>query len=168
MFDLNEQIARWRAGLSESEELSKPDIDELETHLREEMEHLTPAGLSQQEAFVVAKGRLGDTAGLESEFAKVNGGYIFRRRLFWMTAGILAYLLAMCLAGASGNAGAFIGTQMGLGAYAAAVLGIAAGLLLEAEFKIKSSPVPDRIILEELLLSLATLQRRSVRPGKQH
>ena len=41
-------------------------------------------------------------------------------------------------------------------------------LLLEAEFKIKSSPVPDRIILEELLLSLATLQRRSVRPGKQH
>jgi DNA polymerase-3 subunit delta len=33
------------------------------------------------------------------------------------------------------------------------------GLLLEAEFKLKGSPVPDRLILEELLVSLAVLQR---------
>ncbi len=46
MFDLNEQITKWRTTLAESEKCSKPDIDELETHLREEIEHLTPAGLS--------------------------------------------------------------------------------------------------------------------------
>jgi len=129
MFDLNEEITKWRITLAESEKCSKPDIDELETHLHEEIEHLTPACLSEQEAFVVAKGRLGDTASLENEFAKVNGGYILRNRLFWMTAGAFAYLLATCLAGASGNAGAFVGGLVGLGAYSAAVVGIAAGAL---------------------------------------
>ena len=44
-----------------------------------------------------------------------------------MTAGVFAYLLAMCLAGASGNAGAFIGGWAGLEAYSAAAVGIAAG-----------------------------------------
>ena len=129
MFDLNEEITKWRTSLAESEKCSKADIDELETHLREEIEHLAPAGLSQQEVFVVAKERLGDTTSIENEFAKVNAGYIFRKRLFWMVAGAFAYLLAMCLAGASGNVGAFVGAQMGLGAYTAAVLGIAAGTL---------------------------------------
>ncbi|MHC4744052.1 MAG: permease prefix domain 1-containing protein [Planctomycetota bacterium] len=129
MFDLNEQITKWRTSLAESEKCSKADIDELENHLREEIDNLTPAGLSQQEAFAIAKGRLGDTASLEDEFAKVNGGYMFRNRLFWMAAGAFAYLVAGCLAGASGNAGAFIGSQAGLGAYSAAAVGIAAGAL---------------------------------------
>ncbi|MBT8330236.1 MAG: hypothetical protein KJN87_11060 [Desulfofustis sp.] len=38
------------------------------------------------------------------------------------------------------------------------------GLLLEAEFKLKGSPVPDRIILEELLLSLAWLHQQPATP----
>ena len=129
MFDLNEEITKWRRSLAESEKCSKADIDDLENHLHEEIDHLTPAGLSQQEAFVVAKGRLGDTGSLENEFAKVNGGYILRNRLFWMAAGAFAYLVATCLAGASGNAGAFVGGLVGLGAYSAAVVGIAAGAL---------------------------------------
>ena len=129
MFDLNEQIARWRAGLAESEAYSTADIDELEAHLREEVGQLTAAGLSEQEAFLVAGRRLGDAAALENEFAKVNGRYILRKRLFWMTAGAFAYLLAACLAGACGNAGAFIGARVGLGAYAAAVAGLVGGTL---------------------------------------
>lgn len=47
---------------------------------------------------------------------------------------------------------------------ASATLKKSLALLLEAEFKLKGSPVPDRIILEELLLSLATLQRPSAVP----
>jgi len=129
MFDLNEQITKWRTSLAESEKCSKPDIDELETHLREEIEHLASAELSQQEAFVIAKGRLGDTPSLENEFAKVNGGYILRNRLFWMVVGVIAYLMAECLAGAFGNAGVYIVGQAGWGPYAAAAVSIISGAL---------------------------------------
>lgn len=129
MFDLNEEITNWRITLAESEKCSRPDIDELETHLREEIDHLTPAGLSQQEAFVIAKGRLGDTTSLENEFAKVNGGYILANRLFWMAAGAFAYMAAFRVAGASSAAAVFIGSQVGLQLYGAAALGIVAGAL---------------------------------------
>lgn len=129
MFDLNEQIAKWRSGLAESEKCSKADIDELESHLREEIDNLTPAGLSQQEAFVVAKGRLGDTASLENEFAKVNGGYMFRNRVFWMVAGAFAYLVAKFSAEASGYAGALIGSLASLEPSTSAVIGLATGVL---------------------------------------
>jgi hypothetical protein len=129
MFDLNEQITKWRTSLAESEKCSKADIDELENHLHEEIDHLTPAGLSQQEAFLIAKGRLGDKASLENEFAKVNGGYIFRNRLFWMAAGAFVYLVAGGLSGSSGHAAVFIGSQAGLELYRAAAVGIAVGAL---------------------------------------
>jgi len=129
MFDLNKAISSWRMGLSERQTCAKSDIDELETHLREEIDSLTASKLSQQEAFLVATHRLGDIDSLAAEFAKVNAGHILKNRLFWMVAGMLAYLLAKCLAGASGNVGAFIGGQAGLEAYRAAAVGIAAGAL---------------------------------------
>ncbi len=129
MFNLNEEVIKWRNALAQSEAFGGADIDELEGHLREEIERLAGAGLSEQEAFLVAGHRLGDTRSLESEFAKVNAGHILRTRLFWMTAGVLAYLLAGCLAGASGNAGALIAGLGGLGPYRAGILGVAAGLL---------------------------------------
>lgn len=129
MFNLNEEVIKWRNALAQSEAFGGADIDELESHLREEIERLAAAGLSEQEAFLVAGRRLGDTRSLESEFAKVNGGLMLRSRLFWMAAGVLAYLLARCLAGASGNAGALIAGLGGLGPYGAGVLGVAAGLL---------------------------------------
>ena len=45
--------------------------------------------------------------------------------------------------------------------HAPATLKKSLGLLLEAEFKLKGSPVPDRIILEELLFSLTWLHQQS-------
>jgi len=127
MFDLNQKITKWLNGLGRSEAFEGRDIAELEGHLREEIEHLTAQGLSEQEAFLVARQRLGDTAALEDEFAKVNGGHILRNRLFWMVAGVLAYLLARCLAGAAGNGGVLVARLGGLGAYGAGLLGVAAG-----------------------------------------
>ena len=129
MFDLNKAISSWRMGLSERQTCEKSDIDELETHLREEIDSLTASKLSEQEAFLVATHRLGDPDSLAAEFAKVNGGYILRNRFFWMAAGMLAYLLAKCLAGAAGNGGVLAARLGGLGAYSAGLLGAAAGAL---------------------------------------
>jgi len=94
MFDLNEQINKWRSNLAQSQTLGSSDIDELECHLREETENLTALKLSDEEAFLVATYRLGDTARLSDEYAKINRGKSFRQNVSWMITGILTYLLA--------------------------------------------------------------------------
>jgi hypothetical protein len=94
MFDLNEQIIKWRGNLAQSQTLGNSDIDELESHLHEEIENLTALKLSEEEAFLVATHRLGSTDSLAGEYAKINRSSIFRRRLSLMITGILTYLLA--------------------------------------------------------------------------
>ena len=59
MFNLNEKIIKWRSNLAQSETLAVSDLDELENHLREEIEQLTTLKLSDEEAFLVASHRLG-------------------------------------------------------------------------------------------------------------
>ena len=98
MFDLNEQINKWRGNLAQSETLGSSDIDELESHLREEIEHLTGLKLSDEEAFWVANDRLGSTDSLANEYEKINRGVKFRHRLFWIATGVLGYFLATYLA----------------------------------------------------------------------
>jgi hypothetical protein len=95
MFDLNQEIAKWRSNLTQSETLSKSDVDELESHLREEIESLKSAKLSDEEAFMIAAHRLGSPEGLADEFAKIGWDSALRYRVSWMITGILAYLLAM-------------------------------------------------------------------------
>lgn len=95
MFDLNEQINKWRSNLAQSQILDNSDIDELESHLREEIENLTALKLSDEEAFLIATYRLGDTARLCDEYAKINRGKRFRQNVSWMITGILTYLLAI-------------------------------------------------------------------------
>lgn len=93
MFDLNECIKKWRVGLAQSQSLGKKDIDELEGHLREEIDHLKESKLSDEEAFLVATHRLGDSVCIAEEYAKIDYGHIFRRRFFWAVVGVLVYLL---------------------------------------------------------------------------
>ncbi len=125
MFDLNEQIKKWRYALAQSEAFGKSDIDELESHLREEIERLITLKLSGEEAFWVAAHRVGDTDALGSEFAKVNWPAMLKRRIFWMAAGILAYLFASYLAGAVSQACILLA---GLGGIRGYVLGLVGAL----------------------------------------
>lgn len=98
MFNLNDEIGKWRSNLAESQTLETSDIDELESHLREEIEQLVTAKLSQQEAFWVARHRLGDAASLAEEFAKINASVLWRKRFFWAAAGLLGYVVATYIA----------------------------------------------------------------------
>ena len=99
MSDVEERIEQWRANLTRSEAVTDADAVELESHLREEIKHLEGSGLSDEEAFLVGRHRLGDVAALEEEFAKVNGPRRLTNRLWWMIAGVLAYLVATHFAG---------------------------------------------------------------------
>lgn len=124
MFDLNQEITKWRSNLSQSESLGKSDIDELETHLREEIDSLTASKLSEQEAFWIARHRLGDISSLEDEFAKVNGGHILRNRLFWAGAGLLSYIVATYIAKCASTGFVLLAWFAGVKGYSLGVVGI--------------------------------------------
>ena len=93
MFDLNEKINLWRRNLAQPQTLSGSDIDELESHLREETENLTALNLSDDEAFLVATHRLGQPHSISEEFAKVNASVLWRKRFFRAGAIIFAWLI---------------------------------------------------------------------------
>lgn len=71
MFDLELEICRWRDTLAR--ELPSATVDELESHLREEIEHRLERGISPDEAFRQACSGIGDPQRLSAEFAKVTG-----------------------------------------------------------------------------------------------
>jgi len=131
MFDLNEQINKWRSNLAQSQTLGNSDIDELESHLGEEIENLTALNLSEEEAFWVAARRLGDTDALAGEFAKINTGTVLRNRLCWMAVGVLLYLILTHIAGAASKGFFLLGVITGLrGYYVGIVSLLSTGLVL--------------------------------------
>jgi len=106
MSDIENQIEKWRHALSLLDTLKNSDVREMEDHLREEISHLRATGLTDQEAFLVARRRLGDLASLEEEFAKVNASERLLNRLWWMVGGIFALIIANCCSGMAGQAAA--------------------------------------------------------------
>jgi len=129
MFDINEQIIKWRSNLAQSETLAGSDIDELENHLREEIEQLTGLKLSDEEAFLIAAHRLGGTDSLAGEYAKINRGMKFRRRLSLMIAGILAYLLATHFAISASKGFIWIAAAVGIRGYTLGFVGFISQIL---------------------------------------
>jgi len=88
-FDLNDALRQWRDDLQASPALQGVDLEELEAHLRDSMESLRSSGLSEVEAFMVARRRLGGTEALQHEHGKINQGHVWLTRALWMVAGVL-------------------------------------------------------------------------------
>lgn len=57
---LEQRIAEWRTYLCRRQAIHAYDVDELEDHLRDQIGALADAGLSEDEAFLVAVKRMGD------------------------------------------------------------------------------------------------------------
>jgi hypothetical protein len=66
---LEEQIDQWRNYLRRRQAIHAVDVAELEDHLREQVAALVDAGLTTDEAFLVAVKRMGDLDALSREFA---------------------------------------------------------------------------------------------------
>lgn len=66
---LEERIGQWRQYLRRRQALHSADIEELEDHLRSQIDALRASGLDEDEAFLVAVKRLGDLDALSREFA---------------------------------------------------------------------------------------------------
>ncbi len=140
MFDLNKSTADWLGDLRQSEALEETDLEELESHLKDEMEQLMDKGLSEKEAFWVATSRAGNRKELPREYAKVNSRPVWRHRFLWMAVGVLAYLLlstfigGLSLGAAAAMVSSGIGPDttilLGNGMDSAAIVSLSAQLIL--------------------------------------
>lgn len=66
---LEKRISEWKSFLRSRQAVKDVDVEELEDHLRSQTEALQKAGLSQDEAFLVAVKRMGDLDSISREFA---------------------------------------------------------------------------------------------------
>jgi hypothetical protein len=76
---LEDQIAQWRAYVRRRPALHGPDIEELESHLRDQLTALTDAGLTGDEAFLVAVKRMGSLDALSREFARAHSERLWKQ-----------------------------------------------------------------------------------------
>jgi hypothetical protein len=86
MFDLEAAVGEWRRQLAADGISSSEVLDELEGHLREEIEAQEHAGLAPGTAFEAAVASMGHAHVLKTEFAKVN--LISLRHIVFTLAGI--------------------------------------------------------------------------------
>jgi hypothetical protein len=73
------QIAEWRAYVANAPAINGRDVAELEAHLRDQIAELDGAGLTADEAFLIAVKRMGDLDTLSREFAREHRGRLWKQ-----------------------------------------------------------------------------------------
>ncbi len=76
---LEEQVGQWRSYLLRRQAIHSVDVAELEDHLREQVTALVSAGLSTDEAFLVAVKRMGALDDLTREFAREHSERLWKQ-----------------------------------------------------------------------------------------
>jgi hypothetical protein len=76
MFDLEQSIAQWRQQMLAAGIKSPVPLEELESHLRDEIERQTQSGASEQEAFQQTVLEIGQANELKAEFVKNNSVFL--------------------------------------------------------------------------------------------
>src|ERR671921_2068413 len=102
---VEEQIAQWRSYLGRRQAIHPVDMAELEDHLREQIEVLVDAGLTADEAFLVAVKRMGKLDALSREFAREHSDRLWKQLVVspsdtgeQQTAARTDAIVAFCLA----------------------------------------------------------------------
>ena len=107
---LEEQIAQWRTYVRRRQVLHGPDVEELEGHLRDQLAALTEAGLTGDEAFLVAVKRMGNLDALSRQFARAHSDRLWKQLVMTRDtekqagSGRAETLVVLCLAVAAGLA----------------------------------------------------------------
>jgi hypothetical protein len=84
---LEEQIDLWRSYLRHRQAIHSVDVAELEDHLREQVAVLVDAGLTSDEAFLVAVKRMGALDALSREFAREHSDRLWKQLVVVPSAG---------------------------------------------------------------------------------
>ena len=91
MPDLEKQITEWRRQMLTAGIKTPVPLEELESHLREDIERQMRSGLNAQDAFNVAIRQLGQAAMLQKEFQK-NESKIMKKRII-IGVGVICLFL---------------------------------------------------------------------------
>jgi len=76
---LEAEIAEWRAYVERSPAVDQRDVEELEAHLRDQIADLDAAGLTADEAFLIAVKRIGRLDDVSREFAREHSGRLWKQ-----------------------------------------------------------------------------------------
>ena len=93
MFDLEKSIADWREQMLAAGIKTPVPLEELEIHLREEIEQQMQSGLSAQQAFEIAVEKIGPVAELQKEFKKI--GVPMKITKIIKLAGVICVVVAL-------------------------------------------------------------------------
>lgn len=93
-FNIADQVNDWAESLKARPSLTESDIEEMKCHLFDSCEALMEKGLSEEEAFVLAKMRMGDSPELDEAFMEANQPVLQMRRSLYILAGVLVYFAA--------------------------------------------------------------------------
>ena len=92
-FNLIAAIENWRRELVTQPGVTPEDCRELEAHLNDSIAQLRKLGLPEEEAFWLARRRLGLPQEISNEFVKENPAKIWRDRLLWIGIAVLGLQL---------------------------------------------------------------------------
>lgn len=76
---MNTGIEQWRTYVQRQPALSADDVEELEAHLCDQIDELTAVGLSEDEAFLIAVGRVGRIDEVSQEFAQEHSERLWKQ-----------------------------------------------------------------------------------------
>jgi hypothetical protein len=93
MFNLEQSIADWRKQMLAAGIKTPVPLEELEIHLREEIERQTISGLSAQQAFGIAVKKIGHALELKREFKKVSASMEMQKII--KLAGVIFVAVAL-------------------------------------------------------------------------
>src|SRR5579864_4866004 len=97
MFNLEKSIANWREQMLAAGIKTPVPLEELESHLREEVERQMRSGVEAQPAFEAAIQKIGRTDVLKNEFRKVNLLTVEKMRIKAIAGGGLTFFVGFIL-----------------------------------------------------------------------
>ena len=105
-YDLEDEIGRWRRHAEQHRRVGTNEVDELEDHLRSQVDDLTASGLQPDEAFLIAIKRMGALDDLSREFARDHSERLWKQLVLPVDGGTgddqreLAVVLTMAVGAA--------------------------------------------------------------------
>ncbi|MDB6053678.1 MAG: hypothetical protein JWN25_1201 [Verrucomicrobiales bacterium] len=89
-FNLNSELASWRASMLRCDSMSRDCVKELENHVIESIEDLKSKGFTEEASFKMAIRSIGNQEKLAAEFAIDEAASIWKKRAFWLGMGWLS------------------------------------------------------------------------------
>jgi hypothetical protein len=93
MFNLDQNISEWRRQMLAAGIKTPVPLEELEIHLREEIDQHVISGLNEEEAFQAAVKRIGQAGQIQKEFKKVEKGHAIIRAILL----VIGWSLTSCM-----------------------------------------------------------------------